>query len=639
MNQFIPITVEEMHERGWNQADFVCVSGDAYVDHPSFGIAIISRLLERLGYRVAILSQPDLNGPNVFKRFGRPKYAFMITAGNIDSMVSNYTVAKKRRGQDAYSPTNAQNRRPDRAATVYSRAAKKAYPDCPVILGGIEASLRRFAHYDYWADKVMPSILVDSGADMVSYGMGEKQTEIIAARLAAGEPIESLTDIRGTVCYITSDQIPHGTVSCPSFEKVASDKSAYVRAFRLQLDEQDAVVGKPVLQKHGDRYVLQNAPMTLLTREELDAVFTMPFTRTYHPSYESLGGVKAIEEVEFSIMHNRGCFGHCNFCSIAVHQGRQVVSRSIESVLEEAKSFIKNPHFKGYIHDVGGPTANFRYPSCKKQETKGLCIDKKCLGSPACPAVRVDHSEYLDLLRRLREIRGVKKVFVRSGLRFDYIMLDKDDTFLKELVANHISGQLKVAPEHCSAAVLDQMGKPHIEVYERFAKKFYQCTKQAGKEQYLVPYLMSSHPGSTIRDAVELSLFLKKNHMRPEQVQDFYPTPGTISTCMFYTGVNPLTGKEVYVPKTDREKKHQRALLQYFKPENRRIVIEALEEIHRTDLIGTGPDCLIAPDRQYQQKLAEKRAAASQHSGNQQRNKGRGKTSRNASRTKSGSKR
>ena len=622
--RFLPVTIEEMQARGWQQADFVCVTGDAYVDHPSFGIAIISRLLERLGYRVAMLSQPDLNDPEAFCRFGRPKYAFMITAGNIDSMVSNYTVAKRRRSQDAYSPTDAQNRRPDRAATVYSRAAKAAYPDCPVILGGIEASLRRFAHYDYWADRVLPSILVDSGADLISYGMGERQTEIIAARLAAGEPIGALTDIRGTVCYISPDQIPNGTVSCPSFEKVASDKAAYIRAFRLWLDEQDAVTGCPVLQKHGDRYVLQNPPMPLLSREELDAVFTMPFARAYHPSYEALGGVKAIEEVEFSIMHNRGCFGHCNFCSIAVHQGRQIVSRSIDSVLKEAQSFVKNPRFKGYIHDVGGPTANFRYPSCKKQETQGMCKDKKCLGSTPCPAVRVDHSEYLELLRRLRAIKGVKKVFVRSGLRFDYMLLDKDDTFLKEMVANHISGQLKVAPEHCSDAVLDAMGKPHVEVYERFVKKFYQCTKQAGKEQYLVPYLMSSHPGSTIRDAVALALFLKKNRMKPEQVQDFYPTPGTISTCMFYTGVDPMTGKEIYVPKTDREKQRQRALLQYFKPENRRTVIEALEEIRRTDLIGTGPDCLVPPDRQYQQKLNARAAAKSPPQSGRQPRKGGG---------------
>ena len=599
MNRFLPINQNDMRERGWDEADFVCVTGDAYVDHPSFGIAIISRLLEKLGYRVAMIAQPDLKDPNAFKLFGRPRLAFMITAGNIDSMVSNYTVAKRRRDRDAYSPTNSQNRRPDRAATVYSRAAKAAYPDCPVILGGIEASLRRFAHYDYWADKVLPSVLVDSGADMVSYGMGEKQTEEIARRLASGEPIETMTDIRGTVCYVTPDKIPMGTISCPSFEKVSADKSAFIRAFKQQLDEQDPVYGKPLLQKHGDRYVLQNPPMPLLSREELDSVFDMHFERAYHPSYEALGGVKAIEEVEFSIMHNRGCFGHCNFCSITMHQGRQIVSRSIDSVVKEAESFVKNPRFKGYIHDVGGPTADFRYPSCAKQEKLGMCRDRKCLGSPPCPAVRADHSEYLELLRRVRAIKGIKKVFVRSGLRFDYILLDKDDTFLKELVEHHVSGQLKVAPEHCSNNVLDMMGKPHIEVYERFAKKFYQCTKAIGKEQYLVPYLMSSHPGSTIKDAVELALFLKKNRMHPEQVQDFYPTPGTISTCMFYTGVDPMTGKEVYVPKTDKEKQRQRALLQYFKPENRRTVIEALEEIHRTDLIGSGPNCLVAPDREY----------------------------------------
>ncbi len=610
MNRFLPISKADMRERGWDEADFVCVTGDAYVDHPSFGIAIISRLLEKLGYRVAMIAQPDLKDPNAFKLFGRPRLAFMITAGNIDSMVSNYTVAKRRRDRDAYSPTNSQNRRPDRAATVYSRAAKAAYPDCPVILGGIEASLRRFAHYDYWADKVLPSVLVDSGADMVSYGMGEKQTEEIARRLASGEAIETMTDIRGTLCYVTPDKIPMGTVSCPSFEKVSNDKSAFVRAFKQQLDEQDPVYGKPLLQKHGDRYVLQNPPMPLLNREELDTVFDMHFERAYHPSYEALGGVKAIEEVEFSIMHNRGCFGHCNFCSITMHQGRQIVSRSIDSVVKEAESFVKNPRFKGYIHDVGGPTADFRYPSCAKQEKLGMCRDRKCLGSPPCPAVRADHSEYLELLRRVRSIKGIKKVFVRSGLRFDYILLDKDETFLRELVEHHVSGQLKVAPEHCSNNVLDMMGKPHIEVYEKFAKKFYQCTKAVGKEQYLVPYLMSSHPGSTIKDAVELALFLKKNHMHPEQVQDFYPTPGTISTCMFYTGIDPMTGKEVYVPKTEREKQRQRALLQYFKPENRRTVIEALVEIHRTDLIGNGPNCLVAPDREYIKKQNEKKAAA-----------------------------
>lgn len=584
-----------MRLRGWEAADFICVTGDGYVDHPSFGIAIISRLIENMGFRVAVLAQPDPNDPESFRRFGRPRLAFLVTAGNIDSMVSNYTAAKKRRSSDAYSP-GGKLRRPDRAAIVYTKAAKAAYPDCPVILGGIEASLRRFAHYDYWDDRVRPSILADSGADLLSYGMGERQTREIASRLAAGEPVESLTDIRGTCCFVTPGQIPAGAVSCASFEKVSADKNAYVRAFKQQLDEQDEVTGRAVVQKHGERFLLQNPPALSLTREELDTVFELPFQRTYHPSYEAVGGVKAIEEVEFSIIHNRGCFGHCNFCSIAVHQGRRVVSRSIDSVLREAEQLVQNPHFKGYIHDVGGPTADFRFPSCEKQLTQGLCRNRKCLGQKPCPAVRADHREYLELLRRLRAVKGVKKVFVRSGLRFDYILLDRDETFFRELVEHHVSGQLKVAPEHCSATVLDKMGKPRIEVYERFAKRFEELTKKAGKEQYLVPYLMSSHPGSTVRDAVELALFLKKHRMRPEQVQDFYPTPGTISTCMFYTGIDPFTMREVYVPRSDEEKRFQRALLQYFKPENRKLVIDALCSIGRRDLIGNGPGCLIPSD-------------------------------------------
>lgn len=592
-----------MRRRGWTEADFVCVTGDAYVDHPSFGIAIISRLLESMGFRVAVLAQPDPKDPESFRRFGRPRLGFLVTAGNIDSMVSNYTAAKKRRSADAYSP-GGKLRRPDRAAIVYSKAAKAAYPGCPVILGGIEASLRRFAHYDYWDDRVRPSILLDSGADLLSYGMGEKQTREIASRLAAGEPVEALTDIRGTCCWITPDQIPAGAVSCASYEKVAADKTAYVRAFKQQLDEQDEITGRAVVQKHGDRLLLQNPPMPVVTREELDAVFELPYQRAYHPSYEAEGGVKAIEEVEFSLMHNRGCFGHCNFCSIAVHQGRRVVSRSIDSVVREAERFTQNPRFKGYIHDVGGPTADFRFPSCGKQIKNGLCRDRKCLGQNPCPSLRADHREYLELLRRLSAVKGVKKVFVRSGLRFDYILLDKDETFLRELVEHHVSGQLKVAPEHCSAAVLEKMGKPRIEVYERFAKRFRDLTNAAGKEQYLVPYLMSSHPGSTVRDAVELALFLRKNHMRPEQVQDFYPTPGTISTCMFYTGIDPLTMREVYVPRTEAEKRVQRALLQYFKPENRRLVLEALRSIKREDLIGTGPDCLVPPDAAYLREKA-----------------------------------
>jgi len=606
---FLPVSAAETRERGWDAVDFVCVTGDAYVDHPSFGIAIISRLLERLGYRVAMLAQPAWRDERDFRRFGRPRLGFMITAGNIDSMVSNYSVAKRRRKTDAYSPADAQGRRPDYAATVYSRLAKRAYPDCPVILGGIEASLRRFAHYDYWSDSVKPSILLDSGADLISFGMGEKQTEEIARRLAAGEPVSSLTDIRGTVCWATPEQLPPGTVSIASFEKVREDKKAFARAFGRRLAEQDPVVGRPVVQKHGDRLLLQNAPAPCLTREELDEVFTLPFARMYHPSYEALGGVPAIAEVEFSIIHNRGCFGHCNFCSIACHQGRQVVSRSIDSVVKEAEALTKSPRFKGYLHDVGGPTAQLRYPSCEKQLKHGLCPDRKCLGAKPCPNLRVDHSEYLALLRRLRSLPGVKKVFVRSGIRFDYLLLDRDPAFFRELLQYHVSGQLKVAPEHCSPTVLDCMGKPHIEVYERFARQFYRITREIGKEQYLVPYLISSHPGSTLADAVALACFLKKNRMRPEQVQDFYPTPETISTCMFHTGLDPLTGKEVYVPRDPHEKQRQRALLQYFKPENRRLVIEALEEVGRTDLIGTGPDCLVPPDRKYVQEHQAKASA------------------------------
>lgn len=599
MHDFLPITLSEATTRGWDEVDFVCVTGDAYVDHPSFGIAIISRLLESMGFRVAVLAQPDINSPKSFKAFGKPRLGFMITGGNIDSMVSNYTAAKKRRSDDAYSAGNKAGRRPDRAVTVYARLAKQAYPDSPVVIGGIEASLRRFAHYDYWEDAVHPSVLISSGADLLTYGMGERQTREIATRLAAGEPVTALYDIKGTCCIVTPERIPQGTVSCPSFEKVKEDKTAYVRAVKQQLDNQDHIYGKPMLQKHGDKLMLQNAPMPPLTTEELDRVFDLPFVRHYHPSYEAQGGVKAIEEVEFSIMHNRGCFGHCNFCAIATHQGRQVVSRSIDSVVAEAKGFVHNPRFKGYIHDVGGPTANFRNPSCDKQLTHGMCKDRKCLGTNPCPALKVDHSEYMELLRKVRSIKGIKKVFVRSGLRFDYMLLDKDDSFMREIIEHHVSGQLKVAPEHCSQPVLDKMGKPSVHVYEKFTKKFYKITKELGKEQYLVPYLMSSHPGSTIRDALELSLFLKKNRMRPEQVQDFYPTPGSISTCMFYTGVDPLTGKEVYVPRSEEEKRVQRAMLQYFKPENRKIVTESLLKLGREDLIGSGPDCLVPADRRY----------------------------------------
>ena len=597
---FLPITKQEILQLGWDAPDFVCVTGDAYVDHPSFGTAIISRLLESQGYKVAMLAQPRFDSPVDFTRFGRPRYAFLVSGGNIDSMVAHYTAAKRRRSQDAYSPGNKAGLRPDRACTVYARLAKEAYPDVPVVIGGLEASLRRFAHYDYWADQVLPSILVDSGADLLAFGMGEHQMSEIARRFARGLTPEDMHDIRG-ICYLASldAPVPDGAISCASFHRVKEDKTAYARAAKIQLEQQDAVYGKAIVQKHGDRLLIQNPPAFPLTTPELDAVAALPYQRYYHPSYEAMGGVKAIEEVEFSIIHNRGCYGACGFCSIAFHQGRFVTARSHQSGLEEARAFIRNPRFKGYIHDVGGPTANFRGPACAKQEKAGVCQGKRCLAPAVCPAIKADHSDYLALLRELRAIPGIKKVFVRSGLRFDYINADPSDEFLRELIQYHISGQLKVAPEHCAPAVLKRMGKPSISVYNKFAKNFYAATRRAGKEQYLVPYLMSSHPGSTMKEAVELALWLKENHIRPEQVQDFYPTPGTASTCMFYTSIDPYTMEHVYVPTDPYEKKLQRTLLQYFKPENRRLVIEALIRAGREDLIGHGPGCLVQPDREY----------------------------------------
>ncbi len=600
MSGFLPITREEMLARGWDQVDFVLVTGDAYVDHPSFGLAVIARVLEAEGYRVGIVSQPRLDGPEDFLPFGLPRLAFMVTAGNIDSMVAHYTAAKRRRSDDAYTPGGKAGRRPDRAVTVYCRKIREYAPGVPLIIGGIEASLRRFAHYDYWEDKVHPSVLLSSGADLLSYGMGELQTRQLARRLAAGEPIEKIRDIRGTCYLCRQEELPEDYVTCASFAKVSVDKPAHARACRIQLENHDHVYGKTIVQKQtNELFLVQNPPMRPLTQEEFDQVAQLPYMRMYHPSYEKLGGVKAIEEVEFSVIHNRGCFGACNFCSIAFHQGRHVTTRSVDSVVREVEAFTHSPRFKGYVHDVGGPTANFRVPSCKKQEACGLCPDRKCLAPEPCPALQIDHREFVSLLRRLRQIKGVKKIFIRSGLRYDYIVRDPDDTFFRDLVTYHVSGQLKVAPEHCSAPVLDMMGKPHIQAYERFSKKFYEITKSIGKEQYLVPYLMSSHPGSHLSDAVELALFLKRHHIRPEQVQDFYPTPGTVSTCMFFTGINPYTMKEVYVPRSMEEKHLQRTLLQYFKPENRSTVIRALILAHREDLIGTGPGCLVPPDRKY----------------------------------------
>ena len=581
-----------MLDKGWSGVDFVIITGDAYVDHPSFGTAIISRVLESRGYKVGIISQPDWKNEKSITEFGRPALGFMVNSGNIDSMVAHYTAAKKKRSEDLYSPGGKAGLRPDRAVTVYCRLVRKVYGDIPLVIGGVESSLRRFAHYDYWSDSVMPSLLQDTGADLLSFGMGELQTAEIADRLKRGEPISGLTDIDGTA-YMTDSVAGINALTVPSYEECCNSKRQYAIACRIEYDEQDAVRGKRIVQKHGGRYVVQNKPMRMLTTQELDAVYALPYMRYYHPVYERLGGVPAIKEVEFSVTHNRGCFGACNFCSIAYHQGRQIAVRSEESILSEVELLTRNPRFKGYIHDVGGPTANFRHVSCQKQLEHGLCKGKKCLAPTACKNLEADHTEYLELLRKIRSVKGVKKVFIRSGIRFDYLLQDKSDEFFKELVEYHVSGQLKVAPEHCSNAVLDKMGKPHIEVYRRFADKFYKMTKQIGKEQYLVPYLMSSHPGCRMSDAVELALFLKQNKMRPEQVQDFYPTPGTISTCMYYTELDPYTMERVFVPKTPSQKAEQRALLQYFKPENRTIVLKALRDSGRTDLIGSGPDCLI----------------------------------------------
>ena len=591
---FLPITKEEVKIRGWDYIDFIYVTGDSYVDHPSFGVSIITRVLESQGYRVAILSQPEWRDKKNFNPFGKPRYGFFVTSGNIDSMVAHYTVNKKKRSDDAYTAGGRAGKRPDRAVVVYCNILRELYPDSPIIIGGLEASLRRFAHYDYWADEVKPSILYDSKADIISYGMGEKQTIEIAKRLSWGKTVKDLRDIRG-ICYSvpTEEYEPGPVVDLPSYERVRENKKDYAIAARKELEEADAVRGRIVIQRHGKCILVQNPPMPPLTTEELDWVYSLPYEKYYHPSYEELGGVPGIKEVEFSITHNRGCFGACNFCSIAFHQGRAVTVRSKKSVLKEAEKLVKNPRFKGYIHDVGGPTANFRLPSCEFQREHGMCKNKKCLAPKPCNNLQVDHSEYIDLLRSIRKIEGIKKVFVRSGIRFDYLMEDDSKEFFNELVKHHVSGQLKVAPEHCSAAVLDKMGKPHIEAYKKFQDEFYKITKQAGKEQYLVPYLMSSHPSSTLKDAVELALFLKKEHIRPEQVQDFYPTPGTISTAMFYTELDPYTLEPVYVPKTMKEKKMQRALLQYFNPKNKELVVEALRKAGRNDLIGTGKHCLV----------------------------------------------
>ncbi len=597
---YLPLTYLEMKQRGWDRADIILVTGDSYVDHPSFGTAIVSRVLEARGFRVCIAAQPQ--SPSDLAVFGEPRLAFFVNGGNIDPMVAHYTVAKRRRSKDYYTAGGIMGRRPDRATVTYCQYIKTLFPNTPIAIGGVEASLRRFAHFDYWDHSVHQSILFDSGADLLMFGMGEKQVIEIATRLSEGENIRSITNIRGTCVPVSSiDEIDCEYVLCPSFDEVKPQTEEgfrnYAISTKIQQQEHDHIRGKAIVQKQRNGYLLQNKPMPPLTTQELDWVYELPYERNYHPSYLSQGGVPAIEEVKFSITHNRGCFGACNFCSIAFHQGRFISCRSRESVIREAKLLTKLPDFKGYIHDVGGPTANFRQPSCEIQRKTGLCKDKKCLAPKPCKNLQVDHKEYLSLLRDLRAIEGVKKVFIRSGIRFDYLLYDKDDAFFKELVRHHVSGQLKVAPEHCSDAVLRTMGKPEFFVYKKFQDRFYQLTKSIGKKQYLVPYLMSSHPGSTIHDAIRLACFLKSEGLHPEQVQDFYPTPGTVSTCMYYTGLDPMTLSPVYVAKTKDEKSKQRALLQYFRPENHKIIRQALKECGREDLIGFGKECLVPPER------------------------------------------
>ena len=595
-SDFLPVSKEEMQARGWWWYDFLIVGGDAYIDHPSFGTAVIARVLEAEGYRVAVLCQPDWRSAEAFTAMGKPRLGVMIGAGNLDSMVAHYTAAKHRRAEDFYSPGKQMGLRPDRAVIVYANRAREAFgPDMPIVIGSLEASLRRFAHYDYWDDKVRRSVIFDAKADLLSYGMGEYATIEIARRLKKKQPVSGMTDIRGTA-FIAAEA-PEDAVLLPSYEAVCESKTAYAQATKIEYAEHDPVRGRRMAQAHGSRYLVVNPPAMPLTQKELDRVAELPYTREVHPMYDEMGGVPAIEEVRFSVIHNRGCFGGCNFCALAFHQGRMVTSRSIESVVREAELLTQDPKFKGYIHDVGGPSANFRHTSCAQQKRRGMCKGRSCLAPEPCRNLDADHSEYTALLQRLRRVDGVKKVFVRSGIRYDYLLQDKNQDFFRELVDYHISGQLKVAPEHCVASVLDYMGKPHFDVFERFWRQYQKLNEKEGKQQYLVPYLMSSHPGCTLEDSVRLAEFLHHTGHQPQQVQDFYPTPGTLSTCMYYTGIDPRDMTPVYVARDPHEKALQRALLQWKRPELRGLVIEALEKAGRTDLIGYTPECLIRPQK------------------------------------------
>lgn len=606
MNQgFLPVCRKDMEERGWDAVDFAYVIGDAYVDHPSFGPAIISRILEANGYRVGIISQPDWKDNTSIMEYGEPKLGFLISGGNMDSMVNHYSVSKKRRKTDAFTPGGVMGKRPDYATIVYGNLIRQVYKKTPIIIGGIEASLRRLAHYDYWSNHLKRSILLDSGADLISYGMGERSIVEIADALKSGIAVGDITFIDGTVYKAKDLSSVYDAVTLPSYEELKKDKLNYARSFYVQYCNTDPFSGKRLVEPYSDHlYVVQNPPAKPLSQPEMDRVYSFPYMRTYHPSYEAAGGVPAIEEVKYSLISNRGCFGGCNFCALTFHQGRIIQTRSHESLLAEANQFIWDKDFKGYIHDVGGPTANFRAPSCEKQLQYGVCKEKQCLFPKPCRNLKVDHKDYLKLLRKLRELPNVKKVFIRSGIRFDYLMADKDDMFFRELCEHHVSGQLKVAPEHISDAVLQKMGKPENRVYEAFTEKYKKINQKLGKNQFLVPYLMSSHPGSTMKEAVELAEYLRDLGYMPEQVQDFYPTPSTISTCMYYTGVDPRTMEKVYVPVNPHEKAMQRALIQYRNPKNYDLVMEALKKAGRMDLVGYERHCLIRP-RQPKQGSGE----------------------------------
>ena len=598
MHDFLPVTKEEMLKRGWSCVDFFYITGDAYVDHPSFGAAIISRLLESHGYRVGIIAQPDWRKKESVQVFGEPKLGFLVTAGNMDSMVNHYAVSKKHRQKDAYSPGGEMGLRPDRAVVVYSNLIRQTYKKTPIILGGIEASLRRMAHYDFWENKVKRSVLMDSAADLISYGMGEHSILEIAEGLQNQIPVQELTYIPGTVYKSSSVQRACNPVMLPSFEEISADKKAYANSFAIQYKNTDPFTASALVESYGTKgYVIQNPPAMPLTTQEMDDIYDLPYTYQYHPMYKEKGGIPALEEIKFSLTSNRGCFGGCSFCALTFHQGRILQVRSHESLIREAKRLIAEPDFKGYIHDVGGPTADFRQPSCQKQLTKGVCKDRQCLFPSPCKNLTTDHSDYVELLRKLRALPGVKKVFIRSGVRFDYVVADRDKTFLKELVKHHVSGQLRVAPEHVSDQVLHFMGKPPHRVYQQFLKEYDQENKKTGKQQYAVPYFMSSHPGCTVKDAVKLAEYVRDLGFTPEQVQDFYPTPSTLSTCMYYTGIHPLTGESVYVPRNPHEKAIQRALMQYKNPANHALVEEGLKMAGRTDLIGFKKECLIRPSK------------------------------------------